>query len=173
MVGCATSSAHPKPPAANDEIDRQNNEGYSILYKLMSDESRVGGIFFIKKADESISAPIKELSLVCQAAKKRLEDFRAADNRLDFDVLDLPYIEQRSRDLEAADDRKLLLLSNGKSFELELLFTQAQATGYAIELSRALAEKETDPARKAFLLDLQQQCTAFHERLMKLLSVNG
>jgi hypothetical protein len=173
LAGCATSASHPKPPPANGGIYRQNNEGYSILYHLMSDEARVGGIFFIKKADESISAPIKEVSLACQAAKKRLEDFRAADNRLDFDVLDLPYVEQHSRDLEASDDRKRLLLSNGKSFEVELIFTQAQAMGYAIELSRALAEIETDPARKAFLLDLQQQCTAFHERLMKLLSVNG
>jgi hypothetical protein len=173
LAGCAASASHPPSSSAAAGISQENEEGYSILYKLMSDEARVGGIFFIKKADESISVPIKQLSLACQAAKKRLEDFRAADNRLHLDMPDLPYIEQRSRDLEASDDRKLLLFSKGKTFELNLLFTQAQATGYASELCRALAENETDAQRKAFLLDLQEQFSAYHERLMKLLSVNS
>lgn len=179
LTGCATSSRHPAPPPSpkvpceNGGLFRQNNEGYSILYNLMSDESKVGGIFFIKRADPQVKSVIKELSLSCQAAKKRLEDFRASNNRLEFDIPDLPYMEKRSRDLEAREDRKVLLFSSGQQFELALIFTQAQAMNYAVNLTKALAEKESDPQRKAFLQDLTQQCTAYHERLMKLLSVHA
>ena len=141
LAGCAASASHHQPSRAIGASDRQTTEGYSVLYKLMSDESRVGGIFFIKKADESISAPIKELSLACKAAKKRLEDFRDADNRLNFEMSGLPYMEQRSRALEASYDQHLLLFSSGKEFERTLVFTQAQAMGYAMQLSQRFGGK--------------------------------
>ena len=33
---------------------RERNEGYSLLYKLMSDESNVSKIFILKHADDPV-----------------------------------------------------------------------------------------------------------------------
>ncbi|HEY1683789.1 MAG TPA: hypothetical protein VGG19_03420 [Tepidisphaeraceae bacterium] len=172
MAGCVSSKHAPKPPPDNGGVYRQHNEGYSILYRLMYDESRVGGIFVIKKADDKVKAPIKQLSDACKAAHQRLDDFRRMDHRLEFDVPDLPYMEKTSRDLEAKEDRKLLLFSSGQQFELTLIFTQAQAMNYAVHLCQALEAAEGNPQRKAFLQDLEHQCNSFHDQLMKMLAVN-
>jgi hypothetical protein len=170
LAACASTD---KPPSANGGIFRQHNEGYSLLYKLMSDDSRVSGIFFLKHADESVGGLVKEIANFCDAAKKRMDEFPKSDRRIEFDVSDLPYMEQRSRDLQAKEDEKALLGSSGKEFELRLIYTQAQAMGYAVQLSDALAEQEDDPVRKSFLADVSRRCGAFHDSLMKLLAVKS
>jgi hypothetical protein len=81
-------------------------------------------------------------------------------------------MEQKSRDLQASVDTHALLFSSGKQFEVRLIFTQAQAMDYAVQLSKALGEVETDPARKSFLANMVHRCTDFHDRLMNLLTVN-
>jgi hypothetical protein len=100
-----------------------------------------------------------------------MDDFAKQDKELEYDITDLPYIEERGRDLQAKDDEKALLFSSGKVFEARLIFTQAEAMNYASQLSKALAEKVDDPDRKGFLDKLAKQATDFHDRLMKMLTV--
>ncbi len=152
-------------------IIHERNEGYSLLYKLMSDEGDVGKIFILKGADESVKSLVKDIGGAAQAAKKQMDDFAKEDKELEYDVTDLPYIEQRGRDLEAKDDEKALLFSSGKVFEVRLIFTQAQAMDYATQLCRGLAEKEDNTIRKDFLQSLAKETSDFHDRLMKLLTV--
>ncbi len=102
-----------------------------------------------------------------------MDQFPKQDNRIEYDVPDLPYMEKRSRDLQADDDEKALLLSSGKDFERRLIFTQAEAMNYAMQLCKALDEKVTDPARKTFLANLARQCGDFHDQLMNLLAVKS
>ncbi len=149
----------------------QRNQGYSLLYKLMSDESDVGKIFILKSADDSVKNLVKEIGGAAQSAKQRMDELAKQDGEIHFDVTDLPAIEQRGRDLQAKDDEHALLFSSGKDFELRLLFTQTQAVDYAMQLCRALDEIETDPARKSFLEGLEKQCGDFHDRSMKLMTV--
>jgi hypothetical protein len=172
-LALSACSATPPPPSANGGLFRQHNEGYSLLYELMSDESDVGKLFIIKSADDSVKSLVKEIGSACQMAKKQMDEFPRSDIRIEYDVADLPYMEQRSRDLQAKVDEKELLTSSGQKFELRLIFTQAQAMDYAVQLSRALAEKETDPGRKNFLENLSKQCGEFHDRLMDLLTVKS
>ena len=170
LCGCSST---PKPPSENGGLFRQHNEGYSLLYKLMKDESDVGEIFIIKSAEVPVKSLVKEIGDACQAAGKQMEEFPKLDNRIEYDVPDLPYMEQRSRDLQAGDDEKSLLTTSGKEFERRLIFTQAEATNYAMQLCKALDEKETDPGRKSFLENLAKQCGDFHEWLMNLLAVQS
>jgi hypothetical protein len=169
LGGCAEN----KPPSANGGLFRQKNEGYSILYKLMGDESEVAKIFFIKHADDSVGAPVKQIGAACQGAKDEMDEFPKKDNRLEYDVSDLPYIEQKSRDLSRSVTTKALLESSGKEFELHLIFAQAQAMSYATELCDALAADEDNPLRKSFLTDLSRQCGKFYASLMELLVVKS
>ena len=167
LWGCSST---PKPPSANGGIFREKNEGYSLLYKLMSDESDVGKIFILKSADDRIGDLVREIGHFCQAAKKQMDDFPKSDNRVEYDVTDLPHMEQRSRDLQADSEAHALLTSSGKDFETRLIFIQAEAMNYAAHISKALAEKEDNPQRKAFLENLSKQSFDYHARLMKLLT---
>jgi hypothetical protein len=170
LVGCATTT---KPPSENGGMFRERNEGYSLLYKLMSDESKVGEIFIIKGADDSVKGLVKEIGAACTDAKKQMDGFPLANDRIEYDVSDLPRLEQESRDLEAKEDEKQLLTSSGKTFELRLIFTQAQAMGYAVNLCQSVAAHEDDAGRTEFLTNLSKQCAGFQQRLMDLLIVKS
>jgi hypothetical protein len=164
LGGCAST----KPsPAAGGLADRQRNEGYSLLYKLLSDEAGVSDILIIKHADEPVSSLVKEIATTCEAAKARMEAFRKTDRGLDYNVTDLPAVEQKSREVESGTQMRRLLGSSGKEFEVRLLVTQIEAMGYGSDLAKALEAHETDPGRKAFLTGLADQCEGFRERLVK------
>jgi hypothetical protein len=171
LTGCSTTP----PPAPPDDLGgvgiHERNQGYSLLYKLMSDESNVGKLFFLKSADEPVKNLVKEIGAAAQATKKQLDDFAASDKHVEFDMTDLPAIEQRGRELEAKDQEKGLLFSSGNEFEVRLIFSQAEATGYAMQLCRALDEKEDNQARKLFLESQAKQFGDFHDRLMKMLTI--
>ena len=171
VISAAGCSATPKAPSENGGMFRERNEGYSLLYKLMSDESKVSEIFIIKYADDSVGGLVKEIGAACTGAKKEMESYPGLNIRIEYDVPDLPKVEQESRDLEAKAETKSLLTSSGKTFELRLLFTQAEAMEYAINLSNAIAAKEDDGGRRKFLTDLSEQCAGFDDRIFKLLSV--
>jgi hypothetical protein len=51
------------------------------------------------------------------------------------------------------------------------LFTQAQAMGYAADLSQAIANHEADATRKSFLAALAAQCATYHDRAMDFLTM--
>jgi hypothetical protein len=166
LAACAST---PDPHPTGGGLIHERNQGYSLLYKLMSDESNVGKIFILKSASDPVKSLVKEIGGAAQGAKKQMDEFAKQDKQLEYDIADLPYIEQRQRDLEAKDDEKALLFSSGKEFEVRLIFTQAQATEYARQLSIGLAEKDDDPARKVFLNNLVKEFGDFHDRLMKML----
>jgi hypothetical protein len=170
LSGCAQNV---KPPSANGGMFRQKNEGYSILYKLMSQESDVAKIFIIKHASDQVGNVVKQVAATCQAAKAQMDEFPKKDNRIEYDVSDLPYMEQSSRDLAQKADTTALLGHSGKDFELELVFTQAQAMMYAHDLCDALASNEDDPLRKTFLTDLSKQTGRLMDSLMELLEVKS
>jgi hypothetical protein len=170
LAGCSST---PTPPSENGGLFRQHNEGYSLLYKLMKNESEVGEIFILKSATPSVKTIVKEIGDACTAAKKQMDEFPKQDNRIEYDEPDLPYMEQRSRDLQAKVDEKALLTTSGKEFERRLIFTQAEAMNYAMQLCKALDEKETDPGRKRFLESLARQSGDFHDQLMNLLTVQS
>lgn len=168
ITGCSPTTP---PLDTGGGLIHQRNQGYSLLYKLMSDESDVGKIFILKNADDSIKTLVKEIGDASRSAKQQMDDFAKQDPQLQFAATDLPYIEQRGRDLQAKDDEHALLFSSGKDFELRLLFTQTQAVDYATQLCKSLDETENNADRKKFLENLTKQLSGFHDRLMKLLTV--
>jgi hypothetical protein len=168
LGGCSST---PKPPSENGGMFRERNEGFSLLYRLMSDESKVSEIFILKHADDPVKGVVKEIAAASAGAKKEMDGFPQLNQRIEFDVPDLPRIEQESRDLEAKAEAKDLLTSSGTTFELRLIFTQAEAMGYAKNLCDALIAHEDDAQIKRFLTDLSRQCAEFERRLMDLLAV--
>jgi hypothetical protein len=171
LAACAET---PKPPPSTPGGGiRRRNEGYSLLYQLMKDESDVAKILIIKSADPAVAGIVKEVAAFAQSTKKQLDEFAKADKQLEFDVPDLPHIEQDSRDLTAKTVTKSLLGSSGKVFQQRLVFSQAEAMSYAAHLAKALLSYEDNADRKKFLTDFAQRATDLHDRLSDLLTIKS
>jgi hypothetical protein len=173
LTGCGSQPMNQPTSQPDGGLVLRQNEGYSALYGLMKSESQVSGILIIKHADPPVAELIQQISALAQDAKQKLEAFAKADNRLVFDVNDLPKVEQQAHKYESDDDENALLTSSGDVFQTRLIFTQAQAMGYASVVSRALVEVETDPARKTFLEALSQRCDDMQKKAMALLTVKS
>jgi hypothetical protein len=144
----ACASTPPKSPTPTGGDIHTRNQAYSLLYKLMSDESDVAKILIIKQAGAPVVAVVKDIATFAQSSKKQLDDFQKSDPQLHFDQPDLPALEQESRDLAAKTEGRDLLTSSGKNFEVRLVFTQSQAMSYAAQLAKPLADHEPNPPAK-------------------------
>jgi hypothetical protein len=167
VTGCAT--VQKVLPTAAWHQARVRNEGYSLLYQLMSQNSDVAKILIIKHADPPVADVIKEIASTCGQAKKELDLLHEKDRHLSFEMTNLPQIEQQTRAAIQSTVTKQLLTSSGKTFERRLLFTQAESMNYAAHLAKVLYDQESDPARKKFLDALSDRCTTLHDKVIDLL----
>ncbi len=167
IPGCAT--VQKVLPTRAWRQARVRNEGYSLLYKLMSQESDVAKILIIKHADPPVADIIKEIANASDQARKELDLFHEKDRHLSFAMANLPEMEQKTRAAIQSTVTKQLLTSGGKTFERRLLFTQAESMNYAAHLAAVLRDQDNDPPRKKFLDALSQQCTVFHDQVVELL----
>lgn len=167
VAGCAT--VQKVIPTVAWHQARVRNEGYSLLYQLLSQESDAAKILIIKHVDPPVADLIKEIASTCDQAKKNLEQFRTKDRHLNFEVPNLPEIEVKTRAAIQSTETKQLLFSSGKTFEVNFLLTQAEATNYAAHLAQVLRDQETDIFRKKFLDELAQRCTTLHDKVLQLL----
>ncbi len=171
MTGCFTTQKNMKSGIDSSEV-RVRNEGYSLLYRLLSDEGNVDKILYVKSADKPIADFIKEIAATYRDSAEQLKRFQESDPALDVKMkLVLPEIDEKARGAIAFATAKELLTSSGEEFERRLLLTQVSATNYGTHLSRVLLDRETDPQRKAYLENLAERCGDFHERVIALLRV--
>ena len=170
-AGCACNSS--KPVGHDGGLIHERNEGYSLIYALMTDESKVDQLLVIKSASDPVKKIVGEISAASKEARAQLDSYKTPESRIVFDEADLPKVEQESRDLESKREAKALLFSSGKPFEARLIFTQAQAMGYAANLCQALAAHEDDAGRKNYLTKLGGRFAGLRDRLMGMLDVKG
>ena len=167
VTGCST--VQKVLPTAVWRQERVRNEGYSLLYLLMSQESDVAKILIIKHTEPPVTDVIKEIASTCTAAKKALELFHEKDRHLSFEMSNLPQIEQKTRAAIESTVTKQLLFSSGKTFERRLLLTQVESMNYAAHLAKVLHDQDDNPNRKIFLAKLSDHCTALHDKVIDLL----
>ena len=167
VMGCAT--VQKVFPTAAWRQARVRNEGYSLLYQLICQESDADKLLIIKHADPPIAEIIKKIASTCGQAKKELEAFHEIDRHFRLKMTHLPEIEQKSRAAIETTVTKQLLFSSGKKFEVRFLFTQAEAMNYAAHLAKVLGDQEVNPVRKKFLATLSERCTTLHDQAMDLL----
>jgi hypothetical protein len=167
VTGCST--VQKIPPIAAWHKARARNEGYSLLYQLMKQDSDVAKILIIKHADPPVADLIKEIASTCGEAKKELEQLHEKDRHLSFEMTNLPEMEQKTRTAIESTVTKQLLFSSGKTFEHRLLFTQAESMNYAAHLSQVLHEQEDNADRKSFLATLSERCTTLHDKAIDLM----
>jgi hypothetical protein len=168
--GCATKSAsNTPPPAAEDSRLAIRNQGYSLLYELMSDEKDVSKLLIIKKENSDVGDLVKKIAQTCGAAAKQMEAFSKSDPHLHNQMDGLPRAEKETRDLISKTRAKELITKSGDKFELRILLTQSEALTYGAHLALVVQSHETDPARQKFLGDLSSQLQELHQSLIDLM----
>jgi hypothetical protein len=163
FMDCKSTPQGPHP-------ERGRNEGYTLLHSLAAENSNLGKILVLKHADSRVVAEVKAIAEVYKDAKQQLDSFKAHDSSLNFQISDLPEIEQKTRNAIDKTYTKKLLFSVGRKFEVELLQSQIRSLDYAAHLARTIAGEEENKTRKVYLLQFAKQCDQHHRTIIDLLT---
>jgi hypothetical protein len=169
--GCATATKPPAPAevTARDQQFAIRNQGYSLLYSLLSDEKDLSKLLLVKKEAADLGALLKDISRVSGDAAKQLEAFEKADTHLHLKMTGLPVAEQQTRDLISKTKAKELISKTGDKFEVRVLLSQAEALSYGAHLAAVIIPNEQDPARTKFLSNISEEYQQLHQRLIDLI----
>lgn len=138
------------PGRGGETLDRQQklNGGYYLLHKLSEDETQVPLLLIVKHAPKEISGYADQISKTAKQSLASLEHLQQDDSSIQFDRNPLPQIEQDTRaSIKADKQHQLLFGTTDSEFVRALLVSQIEACTYGINLSKVLAEQETDPDR--------------------------
>jgi hypothetical protein len=138
------------PIWADEASDRQVklNGGYFLLHQLSEDEAQLPLLLDVKHAPAEIITYADQISKTAKDTVVALDGLQQRDPAIQFDRNPLPQIERDSRASIKADKQHQLLFGTSDSeFVRAVLVAQIEAGTYALNLSKVLAEQETDPDR--------------------------
>jgi hypothetical protein len=134
------------------------NGGYFLLHQLSEDEAQVPLLLDVKHAPSEITAYADQISKTGKETVAALERLQDGDPSIQFDRNPLPQIERDTRASIKADKQHQLLFGTSDSeFVRAVLVAQIEASTYALNLSKILAEQETDPGRVKTLRHISAQ----------------
>ena len=169
MLGMVTVSS----PAHADEAatERANlNGGYFLLHKLCADEDQLPLLLNVKSTPKEIETFADKISQTAKESLTALDRIREHDKSLDFDRNPLPKIERDVRDsIRDEKQHQLLFGASGPDFARALLTSQIEASSYAENIAKVLAEQEKDPDRIRTLHRISEKWEAIHEQAFALL----
>ena len=157
---------------ADETSERQQklNGGYYLLHQLGEDEDQVPLLLDIKHAPPELTPFADRISKTAKETMGSLERFQQADPAIRFDKNPLPKIEQDVRDSIKDDKQHQLLFGTTNSeFVRAFLISQIEACTYAVNLSKVLADQETDPGRTKILRHLSTQWLGMRDNAFRLL----
>ncbi|HVR76069.1 MAG TPA: hypothetical protein VMT52_17185 [Planctomycetota bacterium] len=165
-LSCTTVSDR-KPPM---EYSFNQNEGYSLLYDLMSKQKNVDKLLMIKKEKPDVGTVVERIAATCTNAAQKMESFRTEDPSLNLEVKSLPAVEQATRASIESERTKELLFSTGEDFEVHLLLSQAEGICYGAHLAGVLASEEKHNGRKEYMKHLSKELQDLQKSVIEILS---
>ena len=171
LMGC---TARPGPAVGDGTITPEQlrvSQGYALLYELVSKQSGLDKVFVLGGGvSDETRALILEIDAASEQAAVMIPSFAESDPWIDLRTSGLPTAEVESRQsAEASITRRLLFA--GKEFELRLLLSQAEATGYCESLARSIASMDHDPRRRKWLSEFADSCERYARRVEGRLAV--
>jgi len=162
-LGSLKADSSSKPPS-------ELNGGYYLLHHLAEEESKVSMLFIIKDAPDQIGAYSKQVSQTANDTLAALDRIQEKNPSIHMDQNPLPQIELDVR-ASIRDDKQQQLVfdTSGSEFVRVFLNTQIQASTYAINLTKVLADKETNPHRAQVLRNLSAQWQKARDNAFRLL----
>ena len=166
LTGCSIFEKDAVPPSVGSS---PRNQGFSLLYDLVSDEKNVDKLLLIKSETPEVQTVIRKIAAASGNAASRLEEFAKKDSSIDLKVESLPVAEQKTRSSIASSKTKSLLLSTGSQFEVRLLLSQAQGMSYGGHLAEVLSGLDENPQRKEYLAGLSGELLELHDAVLEIL----
>jgi hypothetical protein len=145
------------------------NQGYSLLYGLVSQQKDVDKLLLIKGETSEVQTVIKKIAAATANATARLEEFAKKDSSLELEVESLPVPEQKTRSAIESSKTKSLLFSGGSQFEVRLLLSQAEGMSYGGHLAEVVSGLDSDPQRKQYFSDLSVEFLKLHDAVLDIL----
>ncbi len=142
---------------ANENSDRQEklNGGYYLFHHLAESESKLPLLVAIKHTPPEIADYVGRISKIAQESTDDLDRMQKGDGAIRFDKNPLPPIEQDVRQsLQDDKQHQLLFGTTDSDFVRALLVSQIEASGYALHLTKVLAEQEKNADRSKTLQHL-------------------
>ncbi len=169
LSGCATLEPDAKDDAPANVKAFEMNEGYALLYDLVSREKQSSLLSFIKKESPELKSLLERISETSKATAKELETLARIDPPVNLKVTHLPRMEQAARESIDKDTSKQILQSDGVELEFNMVSSQLAASNYAAHLARSLAVIEANPRRKEFLQQTARKFSELHGQVYKML----
>lgn len=169
LWGIFTTLAPAKTPAISERQDKLNG-GYYLLHHLCENESNLPLLLAVKHAPPDIVDYADKISKTAKESLIVLNRMQEGDRHLKFDKNPLPSIEQDVRE-SIHDDKQhqLLFGTTGSEFVHALLVSQVEASTYALNLAKVLADQEKDSDRVAMLQRISAKWLALRDESYHLL----
>lgn len=145
-------------------------EGYALLFKLLGDEKDVSKLRIIKHENPDLKELMKLISERSRAAYDLLEASAKHDANWNLKAEPIPAAEIETRKAISKTKTRQLLSSKGDEFELLLLLSQNEALTYGSHLTKVLADLETEPTRRKFLVQLESELENLQNRVIKMVA---
>jgi hypothetical protein len=160
------------PARADDASDLQGklNGGYYLLHSVSEDEAQLPLLLDLKHAPAEVIAYADRISKGAKETAAAVEHFQDRDSAIQFDKNPLPQIEQDVRKSIKADKQHQLLFGTTNSeFVRALMVSQIEASTYALNICKVLADEETNPARSKKLRQLSAKWLDLRDEAFRIL----
>ena len=139
------TSSQAAPPS---ETQSKLNDGYFLLYQLADNEDQLPLLFTVKHAPPELVDYAKQISRMAKETMADIERMQDKDHAIKFDHNPLPAMEQDTRaSIKGDKQHQLLFGTTDAEFVRALLVSQIEASTYATNLAKVLADQETNPDR--------------------------
>jgi hypothetical protein len=169
LSGCAILEPDPKDDAPKNVKAFEMNEGYALLYDLVSKEKQASLLSIIKKESPELKSLLERISETSKTTAKELEALAKINPPVNLKITHLPRMEQAARESIDKETSKEILQSDGVELEFNMVSSQLAAMNYAAHLARSLAVIEANPRRKEFLQRTAQKYSELHSQVYKML----
>ncbi len=147
------------------------NGGYYLLYHLCGDEAQLPLLIDMKHTSAEIESFADRISKTAKESNAVLEQMQDGDPALKLNRNPLPPIERDVRaSIEDEKQHQLLFGTSAAEFERALLVSQIEASNYASNIAKVLAEQETDSKRIKSLEKISSRWLAIHQESFRLLA---
>jgi hypothetical protein len=156
--------------AAIEKQDKLNG-GYYLLHHLCNDEAQLPLLIDVKHASPEIEAFADKISRTAKESNSVLEQMQDDNPAIKFSRNPLPPIERDVREsIQDEKQHQLLFGTSNAEFERALLVSQIEASNYAHNIAKILANQETDSKRIKSLEKIASQWLALNKQSLRLLS---
>jgi len=159
-------------PVSTDGLDDELEQGYALLYELVSTLRHVNKVFLVKFESDDVQALTDDVSERLTEVTGKLESMAAGNPGFDLENTGTPRFASETRkamSLARVKSFAPLVGSTGTDFERTLLLTQAGQLNQARYLSEVLADAEANVDRQRFLMELNGEFDELYGRVDELL----